>query len=206
MVASVETTDVPTISPTFAPTTTLHPTATPTKAPIPAPVPIRPCYSNLTELEDLVSLKSPFVVETYTLCPNTTYTIGSFDPTTEVNIDGWKPIFTRANSIFQCGDDGKSSNNCVITGGNFQILHEVISFNRESKDNVVIKGITFEDATNGGLLLAAPGDITLIDCIFRVSRIVPFSSTLHRTVSLNVTELIGFEESSKCRSPPISIL
>lgn len=165
---AAESNDLPTISPTFTPTTTLHPTATPTIAPIPAPVPFRPCYSNLTEIENLVSLKSPFTVETFILCPDTTYTMGSFDPITNVNVDGWKPIFTRANSIFQCGEDGKSSNNCVISGGNFQMMHEVITFNWESKDNVVVKGITFEDATSGGVLLAASGDITFIDCIFRV--------------------------------------
>ena len=169
MVTAAENNDVPTISPTFTPTTTLHPTATPTHASIPAPVPVRPCYSNLTEIEVLVSIKSPFIVEKYILCPRTTYTMGSFDPVKNEIIDGWKPVFTRANSIFQCGEDGKSSNNCVITGGNFQFMHEVFSFNEESKDNVVIKGITFEDAIRGGVLLAAPGDITFIDCIFRVS-------------------------------------
>jgi hypothetical protein len=168
MVTAAQNTTVPTISPTFTPTNTLQPTATATKSPIPAPVPVRPCYSNLTEIEDLVSLKSPFVVETYTLCPDTTYIMGSFDATANANIDGWRPIFTRANTIFQCGADGKSSNNCVITGGVYQLMHEVLTFNGEIKDNVVIKGITFEDATTGGILLAAPGDITFIDCIFRV--------------------------------------
>ena len=168
-VAAAQDNAVPTISPTFIPTTTLQPTAALTSAPIPAPVPIRPCYSNLTEIQDLVSLKSPFVVETFILCPDTIYVMGSFDPIGEVQIEGWDPIFTRANSIFQCGDDGKSSNNCVITGGDIQILHEVVTYNKESKDNVVVKGITFEDATVAGIMLAASGEISLIDCIFRVS-------------------------------------
>jgi hypothetical protein len=193
MAATAQNTDVPTISPTFSPTTTLHPTPSPTSAPIPAPVPIRPCYSNLTEVEDLVSLKSPYVLETYILCPDTIYAMGSFDAITKVNIDGWKPIFTRANSIFQCGEDGKSSRNCVITGGNFQMMHEVIAFNRESKDNVVVKGITFEDAMNGGVLLAAPGDITFIDCIFRVSRIFPLYLVVHRLFSHNPTYSFGLK-------------
>jgi hypothetical protein len=169
MVVAAQNDDLPTVVPTFTPTATLLPTAAPTRAPIPAPVPIRPCYSNLTEIEHLVSLKDPFIVETYILCPDTIYTMGSFDPITEISIDGWKPIFTRANSIFQCGEDGKSSNNCILTGGAVQIFHEVVTFNREDKNNVVIKGITFEDAKTGGVVLAAPGDITLIDCIFRVS-------------------------------------
>jgi hypothetical protein len=172
MVVAAEGNAVPTISPTFIPTATLHPTVALTNAPIPAPVPIRPCYSNLTEIKDLVGLKSPFIVETYILCPDTIYVMGSFDPIGDVMIEGWDPIITRANSVFQCGDDGKSSNNCVITGGDIQILHEVVTYNKESKDNVVIKGITFEDATSGSIILAASGDISLIDCIFRVSSIV----------------------------------
>jgi hypothetical protein len=169
MVTASESSVGPTISPTFTPTTTLHPTTAQTKAPIPSPVPFRPCYSNLTEIEDLVKMKSPFIVETYILCPNTTYKMGSLDVFANEMIDGWKPIFTRSNSIFQCGEDGKSSSNCIITGGVFQLMHEVQTFNNELKENVVIKGITFEDATRGAALLAAPGDITFIDCIFKVS-------------------------------------
>ena len=174
MVVVAENNAVPTISPTFVPTTTLHPSVALTKAPIPAPVPIRPCYSNLTEIYDLVSLKSPFIVETYILCPDTIYVMGSFDPVGDVNTEGWDPIFTRGNSIFQCGASGKSSNNCIIRGGDIQILHEAITYNKESKDNVVIKGITFEDASSGSIILAS-GHISIIDCIFRVSRMMPLS-------------------------------
>ena len=162
---------VPTISPTYEPTTTFPPTGTPTRAPVPAPVPVRPCYSNLTEIDDLVKLKNPFLLETYILCPNTTYQMGTFDVTTFRIENGSQPIYTRSNSIYQCGGDGKSSNNCIIKGGEYHVFHEYVSYGRENKVNVVIKGLTFEDASGGGLIIAAPGDITFIDCVFRVSRV-----------------------------------
>ena len=171
-VAAQESITIPTISPTYEPTTTFPPTGTPTKAPIPAPVPVRPCYSNLTEIEDLVKLKNPFLVETYILCPDTIYQMGTFDSTSFKIVNGSRPIYTRSNSIYQCGVDGKSSNNCIITGGEYHVFHEYTSYNRENKVNVVMKGLTFEDASGAGLIIAAPGDITFIDCVFRVSWVV----------------------------------
>jgi hypothetical protein len=167
--AAQENITVPTISPTYEPTTTFPPTGTPTKSPVPAPVPVRPCYTNLTEIADLVKLKNPFLLETYILCPNNIYQMGTFDPTTFKIENGSEPIFTRSNSIYQCGEDGKSSNNCIITGGEYHVFHDYVSHGRENKVNVVMKGLTFEDANDGGLIIAAPGDITFVDCVFRVS-------------------------------------
>jgi hypothetical protein len=162
---------IATRDPTYEPTTTFPPTGTPTRAPIPAPVPDRPCYSNLTEIEDKIKLKNPFIVETYILCINTNYTIGVVNEDYKI-VNGFNPIYTRSNSILQCGEDGKSSNNCIITGGVYQMFHDFLSFNLENKVNVVIKGLTFEHASGGGIIMAAPGDITLIDCIFRVRCVV----------------------------------
>ena len=168
--AAQENIAVPTISPTYEPTSTFPPTGTPTKSPVPAPVPIRPCYTNLTEIADLVKLKNPFLLETYILCPNNIYQIGTFDPTTFKIENGSQPIYTRSNSIYQCGEDGKASNNCIITGGEYQVFHEYISYGRENKVNVVMKGLTFEDANGGGLIIGAPGDISFVNCVFRVSQ------------------------------------
>jgi hypothetical protein len=162
---------LPTVSTPNAPATNSSPIGTPIKAPLPAPVPSRPCYTNLTEIEDLIALKNPFVLETYILCPNTTYTIGVINDDFQIE-NGYNPLNTRSNSIFQCGEDGKSSNNCVITGGAIQIFHSYLTFNQENKVNVVIKGITFENAIDYCAFLVAPGDITFSDCIFRVSYFV----------------------------------
>ncbi len=170
MAAAAQDDAAPTVvDPTFTPTASLLPTVSPTKAPIPAPVPDRACYTDLQEIQDKVSLKDPFIVETYILCPNAVYTIGTFDGAANTITGGSKAISTRANSIFQCGTDGISSNNCIVTGGTIQVLHDSAFFRNEDKSNVVIKGITFEDASHSAAVLAAPGDITFIDCIFRVS-------------------------------------
>jgi hypothetical protein len=161
----------PTITPppfTWEPTTTLYPTANPTRAPIPAPVPARPCYTNLTEIDDLTKLKSPFDVSTFVLCPNTIFQIGVIGPDNIV-VDGYSAIQPRANTIYTCGDDGKSSNNCIIRGGSYQIYHAFVTYNRENKVGIVFKGITFDDSLEGGLVLVAAGDTTFIDCVFSVS-------------------------------------
>jgi hypothetical protein len=192
IVAAQENITVPTISPTYEPTTTFPPTGTPTRAPVPAPVPVRPCYTNLTEIEDLVKLKNPFLLETYILCPNTIYPMGTFDVTTYRIENGSQPIYTRSNSIFQCGEDGKSSNNCIISGGEYHVFHEYVSYGRENKVNVVFKGVTFEDASGGGLIIAAPGDITFIDCIFRVSRVFYQYVFIHRISRAAVLTFVLF--------------
>jgi hypothetical protein len=165
----------PTLSPTITrppytwePTTTFPPTRTPTRAPIPAPVPDRACYTNLTEIDDKNKLKNPFEVETYILCPNTVFKIGVYGPTGEI-VDGYHSLQPRSNTIYSCGVDGKSSNNCTFEGGYYHIYHSFTTYNKENKVGVVVKGITFNNSAEGGLVLVAPGDITFIDCIISVS-------------------------------------
>ena len=96
--------------------------------------------------------------------------MGTYDPTTFKIENGFEPFYTRSNSIYQCGEDGKASNNCIITGGGYHVNHLYVSYGRENKVNVVMKGLTFEDANDGGLIIAAPGDISFVDCVFRVSQ------------------------------------
>jgi hypothetical protein len=173
-----------TVSPTITsplitgePTTTPSPTATPTRAPIPAPVPARPCFTNLTEIEDLTKLKNPYFVETYVLCPNTIFQIGVVGPNNTI-VGGYNAIQPRANTVYTCGEDGKSSNNCIIRGGSYQVYHAFVTYNRENKVGVVFKGITFDDSIEGGLVLVAPGDTTFIDCVFSVSSCRNFQHAL----------------------------
>lgn len=155
---------------TWEPTTTFAPTVTPTRAPVPAPVPDRACYTNLTEIEDKNKLKNPFEVETFVLCPHTVFKIGVFGPDGEI-VDGFDSLHPRSNTIYTCGEDGKSSNNCTFDGGQYHIYHSLVSYNRENKVGVVLKGITFNDSVEGGVILVAPGDITFIDCVFSVRTI-----------------------------------
>lgn len=158
-----ETADPTTSNTTASPVPTVTPLA-----PIPSPVPKRSCYTNLTEIEDLVKLKDPFVEETYILCPNTIFPIGSFN--SEDVWVGFMPITVRANSIFQCGDDGKSANNCTIKGGSIQLVDTLEKYSNENRVGVLVKGLTFDGAVDSNVLVAAPGNITFIDCIFQVSK------------------------------------
>ena len=50
------------------------------------------------------------------------------------------PVVLRPNVIIQCGDDGSSQNNCVLSGGNYGILADGSIFGFEVLDDVVIEG------------------------------------------------------------------
>jgi len=77
-----------------------------------------PCYDNITVLVEHMDFKNPYTPETYILCPNTVYTIGS-----EMNrgekccLDNQSPILSRSNTNIKCGDDGDPNNHCVLVGG-----------------------------------------------------------------------------------------
>jgi hypothetical protein len=135
------------------------------------------CYLNLTRLNDALQTADVSTQRTYTLCPNTVFDIGISTPFGECcqEESGQHPLVATPNTRFQCGSDGKSSNNCVIRGGTFQ-FQSVFSFTGTSfttatvsNDNVQVAGITFESASNIGLRLSQAGDITFTDCIIRVS-------------------------------------
>jgi len=140
----------------------------PTVAPTPFEVPATGCYTDLNKVASRVAAKNPFQTETFTLCPNTVYKIG-FLGAGGVTEDGFPALVLRQNTRYICGEDGKSSNNCVITGGQFQLLSTYNSFNAEVKRNVLLKGITFQNGQSAGALFVAPGDVIVEDCIFRVS-------------------------------------
>jgi len=132
------------------------------------------CYTDLKELDNRVANRENiFQVETYTLCPNTIYEIG-FLGSSGITEGGFPALTLRQNTRYICGEDGKSSNNCILTGGQIQVLSTFNSFNGESKSNILLKGLTFQKAESAGALLVAPGDVIFEDCIFRVSGIVAF--------------------------------
>ena len=139
----------------------------PTLAPTPFVEPEKGCYTDLNQVAARLQAKNAFEVETYTLCPNTVYKIG-FLGANGLTEDGFPALTLRQNTRYICGADGKSSNNCVITGGQFQIISTYSSFNKEVKSNIVVKGVTFQNGQTAGALLVAPGEVQFEDCIFRV--------------------------------------
>lgn len=145
----------------------------PTLAPTPFVEPESGCYADLNQVAARIEAKNAFQVETYTLCPNTVYKIG-YPGSNGLTEDGFPALSLRQNIRYICGADGKSSNNCVITGGKYQLISTLSMFNGEVKSNIIIKGVTFQNGQTAGVLLVAPGDVYFEDCIFRVSNFVFF--------------------------------
>jgi hypothetical protein len=128
------------------------------------------CYSNLTVLFQDQLDDDQFVQKTYTLCPNTTFDMGYSDSTGDCCFGGQIYLSARKNTRFQCGEDGKLENNCLVRGGETHVVY-VDLINDEDGDNVEFAGITFEDAKLVTLFLGNAGDITFIDCLFKVRKV-----------------------------------
>lgn len=150
-------------------------TSTPAFPPTPSPT-LDPlfenpdgCYSNTTVLYQAMLRANSFVETTYILCPNTTFEIGDFDADGDCCVNGMYSLFIRSRSIVKCGEDGKSSNNCVMTGGNTHVFYVGSIFDDALSQDVQVTGLTFDDAKFLATAMANRGDITFTDCIWRVS-------------------------------------
>jgi hypothetical protein len=167
----------PTAAPTISAEPTVTPTGAPTATPTGAPTAAPECYTDLTEiLLREVRVFDSTVYREYILCPDTDFLIGIPDEEGQLYTSGSYPIFPRRNVAYKCGVDGKSSNNCRLVSGYFQLFS--FDFNGvwqpsqwEPHSNVTISGVTFDSGFFGTVALANPGDITFTDCIFRVSAV-----------------------------------
>jgi hypothetical protein len=118
------------------------------------------------------------------ICPNTTIDIGiPGDATFTTFVNGDFPLSSLLNDVsVQCGLDGKSSNNCVLNGGLYQLITTPANPflpNPVTTNNLKIKGITFSGTVvdipvgvnktyfGGSLNIGAPGtNMVFEDCIF----------------------------------------
>lgn len=88
----------------------------------------------------------------------------------------------NANVHIQCGDNGSSANECIFTGGTFQIVFSdgyYYNDNTQVLDNMLIEGVTFmglEDGSMANIDVYAgsfnarpPTTLTVKDCIFQVT-------------------------------------
>jgi hypothetical protein len=155
-------------SPVTGSPVTGSPTSNPTATVITPEIPAA-CYSNLTTLDVDVKADNPFIQKVYTLCPNTTFDVGFSKSSGECCFDGQRPFSPRSNSRFQCGEDGKSSNGCVLIGGESHILF-VEAIADQPGVNIAFAGITFQDAQLVTFFLGNSGDMTFTDCIIRVRK------------------------------------
>ena len=72
----------------------------------------------------------------------------------------------RPNTRYKCGADGKSTNNCTLTGGLFQIV--ATAHDREENENILVEGITFRGGA--ATLMVSNSNVTFRDCIFTEHR------------------------------------
>jgi hypothetical protein len=124
-----------------------------------APVTASACIGNFTQLETLQAARgnNTSTPVTYVICPNTIYDFTNANP--------WD---MNGNATYLCGTNGSSTNNCVISGGDFQFGISLSPYDSSNKDNILISGFTFTKAGFANAAIAAPGRFTIRDCIFKV--------------------------------------
>lgn len=126
------------------------------------------CWGNTTLIYQHLVEAPPFSSNTYILCPDTVFTIGFTDSQGGCCDDGDLPLMARTNTKYQCGEDGSSANNCLISGGTSQVLVNELVFAESEATSVVMQGLTFSDASMTASMPNQPGDVTFVDCIFMV--------------------------------------
>jgi len=97
----------------------------------------------------------------YILCPQTTFKVASLAPGQEM--EGDSPIIPGlSNSLFTCGEEGNSEDNCIIEGGDFHFYFPdfVIA------DQVYIAGLTFSGSKGASIYGDAhpSSHVVFIDC------------------------------------------
>jgi hypothetical protein len=157
---SVVPSDMPSLTPTSAPTVYVTPVVT-----------YESCFDDLTDIYILErDLEDPSILRKYVLCPDTKFNIGIVDDNGEIS-EGQQTIQLRPNVIYQCGEDGKRSNGCILEGGDFGLtsFYGVYNDIYETVENVMIKGLTFQSQQLFSVVLEAAGDISFLECAFFVS-------------------------------------
>lgn len=130
------------------------------------------CISDLNEIVQIEEeLTDDTELRVYKLCPHTTYDLAdSFEPDGTAR-NGQHPLLMgRSNILVQCGDDGKSEDDCVLRGGLFQLGFLDEFETGRPVENATIRGITFQQALSMNVLIQHTGDLTIEDCIFRGNR------------------------------------
>jgi hypothetical protein len=127
------------------------------------------CWDNFTALFDELRTADASSSKTYVICPNRRYSIGYESGPGNCCVDGDLPLVARANTRIQCGSDGSSSNDCVLVGGTSHVIVNDVIFG-EDADGSVFQGFTFESPTVSTVIGVGNGNVTFLDCIFKVCR------------------------------------
>jgi len=129
--------------------------------------------------------------QVFILCPNTEFQVGFYDQTTGYVIQGQQPLAIRSNMTIQCGEDGKSINNCSITTGDIAFFLAPGLFRDDvvTIENAVLMGITFSESIREiyFTIQGMGGDINVIDCRFYGGNVNTFVSLFSYYQDLNAT-------------------
>ena len=108
----------------------------------------------------------------YVVCEGRTWQLGSIDINNEVVTgSGSRSFPLRPNVHFKCGGTGDRENNCLILGGDLQVDGTNFFGVGDDTDveNVVFEGFTFAQANRYSVWATKKGDITFVDCEWKVS-------------------------------------
>jgi hypothetical protein len=131
--------------------------------------------SCLYTMEQLITEESSVtdysVTREYIFCENRLMLLGRFDMNNvQVDGSGSPPFPVRPNMHVRCGESGGRENNCVVSGGDVQV--DGTSYFGAGSDldlsNVIFEGFTFESTSRYSVWATKKGDITFIDCEWKV--------------------------------------
>jgi hypothetical protein len=131
------------------------------------------CYQNLNTItlrEGLQTASNLLELRTYTLCPGTTYSIGTLDNDNElVAMSGQDMLPLRSNLHIKCGDTGSRGNDCIINGGDVQVDGtDFYTIPGGTVENVTLEGLTFTGSMKHMVWINKRGNVLFKDCVFRV--------------------------------------
>lgn len=105
----------------------------------------------------------------YVLCPETTFNIAKLDSPFGGQQDGMDPIIPGlSNTIISCGEDGMSTNNCIMKGGDVHFYFPDFVIAKE----VFLAGITFESVEGASIYGDAhpASHVNFVDCHWRLNK------------------------------------
>jgi hypothetical protein len=129
------------------------------------------CFGDFSDIYDSeAEMDSDETTRTYRLCGSQEYLIRTSDAEDDDRENTTSPLIVgRSNVHVLCGADGKSNNGCRLRGGTYQLTIEDEYRVGKPFQNVLIQGLTFQEATTYNVATGSNNDVMLNDCIFSVS-------------------------------------
>uniref|UniRef100_A0A7S4END4 Right handed beta helix domain-containing protein n=2 Tax=Pseudo-nitzschia australis TaxID=44445 RepID=A0A7S4END4_9STRA len=127
------------------------------------------CFSDFRDIQASErGVRDTSIKRKYVICPGRIYEMGVWTEEGEIK-DGQPFLALRPNVIYQCGEDGSRSNDCVLKGGDFGLAsyYGVFEGIHETVPGVEVRGLTFQSQNMFSVLLKSAGDITFTGCAFK---------------------------------------